>query len=64
MGLVVSRGAVGVERVADHGHLARGESDIGHGIELLRGIDDTRLSQNEVISHRDGLLAIRPHAAR
>jgi hypothetical protein len=43
---------------------AAGERDVGHGIELLRGINDTRSSQNEIIGHRDSLLATRAAAGR
>jgi hypothetical protein len=55
---------VGGEIGRDPGDLAAGERDVGHGIELLRGIDDTRPSQDEVIGHRDSLLACRRHATR
>ena len=42
---------IGLQVGADAGDLALREGDIGHGIEPLRGIDQTRFSQDEVVGH-------------
>ena len=43
--------SLGVQVGADAGDLAVCEGYVGHGIELLRGIDQARPSQDEVVGH-------------
>ncbi|GMO90059.1 hypothetical protein BwSH17_77590 [Bradyrhizobium ottawaense] len=43
---------VGLEGAADRRHLAAGKGDIGHGIELLGGVDHPPPAQDQVERHR------------
>jgi hypothetical protein len=42
---------IGLQVRPDPGDLARREGDVGHGIELLRGIDHASAAQDEVVGH-------------
>ena len=42
---------IGLELVSDHGHLAAGEGDIRHGVELLGGVDHPTAAQDQIERH-------------
>jgi hypothetical protein len=42
---------VGAQSRANARHLAIREGDVGHGVELLRGIDHAAAAQDEIVTH-------------
>ena len=50
---------IGAQRGPDARHLAPGEGDVGHRVELLRRIDHAAAAQDEIIGHRRILRARR-----
>jgi len=52
---------VGAQSRPDARHLAVREGDVGHRVELLRGIDHAAAAQDEIVAHGRTL---RPRRAR
>ena len=48
---VAHLGAVGFEALADCRHLSAGEGDVGDAVEILRGVDDATVAEDEIESH-------------
>jgi hypothetical protein len=43
---------IGLELASDHGHLAAGEGDIRHNVELLGRINHPAAAQDQIERHR------------
>src|ERR1700722_1376830 len=43
--------AVGFESLADCRHLSAGEGDVGDPVEILRGVNDPTVAEDEIESH-------------
>ena len=48
---VADFGAFGFEALAYFRHLSAGEGDVGDAVDILRGVDDATVAEDEIESH-------------